>query len=555
MLINARLPLPGRTRLSLRTILLVVMLAILALPLLGLYFFRIYENELVRQTELELISQSAVLSATYRQYARRIHPDLSHFGYIIHDSPLLPNARRTYVNRQTIQIDPRYTPITPKLDLVQPIRSPRADPLPATSPVDPISKRIAFEIKPVLYDTQTVTLAGIRILDMNGVVIAGQEESGLSLAHVPEVKQALSGQYASTIRQRISDQPPPPLYSISRGTNIRVFSAFPVIEGNRLIAVIYLSRTPKNIIKHLYLVQDKIYVATISLLLVAVLLVLFVSSSISRPIRELIEQIHRVTRGEQTQIEPIKHPVSHEVAQLSESFSSMSRTLAERADYINRFATHVSHEFKTPLTSMQGALELLQEHIDTMPAEQRHRFMDNLLDDTQRLKKLVSRLLELARADALEPSPKHSSLSQQLNEMRSRYHARGLTLEYSDNANDALNTLAIAPDALETVLNNLLENSLQHGADTVRVSVDNDDQQIQLTLHDNGKGISQANRDKIFTPFFTTRRNSGGTGLGLEIISSLLKAYKGEISLGSSEHGAKFIITLPLFNNGSRQGQ
>lgn len=552
MLINARLPLPGRTRLSLRTILLVVMLAILALPLLGLYFFRIYENELVRQTELELISQSAVLSATYRQYARRIHPDLSRFGYIIHDSPLLPNARRTYVNRQ--KIDPRYTPITPKLDLVQPIRSPRADPLPATSPIDPISRRIAFEIKSVLYDTQTITLAGIRILDMNGVVIAGQEENGLSLAHVPEVRQALRGQYASTIRQRVSDQPPPPLYSISRGTNIRVFSAFPVIEGNRLIAVIYLSRTPKNIIKHLYLVQNKIYVATISLLLVAVLLVLFVSSSISRPIRELIAQIHRVTRGEQTQIEPIKHPVSHEVAQLSESFSSMSRTLAERADYINRFATHVSHEFKTPLTSMQGALELLQEHIDTMPAEQRHRFMGNLLDDTQRLKKLVSRLLELARADALEPSPKHSSLNKQLNEMRSRYHARGLTLEYSDIEHDALNALAIAPDALEAVLNNLLENSLQHGADTVRVSVDNDDQQLQLTLHDNGKGISQANRDKIFTPFFTTRRNSGGTGLGLEIISSLLKAYKGEIRLGSSEHGAKFIITLPLFNNDSRQG-
>lgn len=541
MLINARLPLPGRTRLSLRTILLVVMLAILALPLLGLYFFRIYENELVRQTELELISQSAVLSATYRQYARRIHPDVSSFGYIIHDSPLLPNSRRSYVNKE--ETDSRYTPITPKLDLVNQIQAPRADPQIATTTIDPFSKRIAFEMTAVMRDTQTVTLAGIRILDMNGVVIAGQEENGLSLAHVAEVQQALSGQYASTIRQRVSDEPPPPLYSISRGTNIRVFSAFPVIEGNRLIAVIYLSRTPKNIIKHLYLVQDKIYVATITLLLVAILLVLFVSSSISRPIRELIEQIHRVTRGEQTQIEPIKHPVSHEVAQLSESFSSMSRTLAERADYINRFATHVSHEFKTPLTSMQGALELLQEHIDTMPAEKRHRFMGNLLDDTQRLKKLVSRLLELARADALEPSNQHSSLAAQLDIMRSRYKDRGLSIRY-DTIPDV--ALAIAPDALETVLNNLMENSLQHEADTLNISAGSDENLLQLTLHDNGKGISKANRDKVFTPFFTTRRNAGGTGLGLEIISSLLKAYQGEIRLGDAEVGAEFIITLPI---------
>jgi signal transduction histidine kinase len=541
MLINARLPLPGRTRLSLRTILLIVMLAILALPLLGLYFFRIYENELVRQTELELIAQSAVLSATYRQYARRIHPDISGYGYIIHDSPLLPNSGRSYVQREAV--NPRYTPINPQLDLVKPVQPPRADPHPSTTEIDALSKRIAFEITPVIRDTQTVTLVGVRILDMNGVVIAGQEETGLSLAHIPEVQQALSGQYASIIRQRVSDEPPPPLYSISRGTNIRVFSAFPVIEGNRLLAVIYLSRTPKNIIKHLYLVQDKLFVATITLLLVAVLLVLFVSSSISRPIRELMEQIQRVTRGEQTQIEPIKHPVSHEVAQLSESFSGMSRTLAERSDYINRFATHVSHEFKTPLTSMQGALELLQEHIDTMPAQQRHRFMDNLLDDTQRLKKLVSRLLELARADALEPSSQHSSLTQQLDHMHSRYRERGLTLKYND-INDL--KLAIAPDALETVLNNLLENSLQHDATEVVISTVHDEFHLQLSLHDNGKGISAANRDKIFTPFFTTRRNSGGTGLGLEIISSLLKAYHGEISIGSAEQGAEFVIILPI---------
>ncbi|PIE02043.1 MAG: two-component sensor histidine kinase [Thiothrix nivea] len=548
MLINARLPLPGRTRLSLRTILLIVMLAILALPLLGLYFFRIYENELVRQTELELIAQSAVLAATYRQYARHIHPALDNYGYIIHDSPLIPHSGRRYTNhiyRDHEAADSRYTPVSPGLDLVDPVQPPRPASQPATTPADVFSRTIAAEMTPVMRDTQTVTLVGIRLLDMKGVVIAGQEEVGTSLAHIPEVRQAMHGQYASAIRDRVSDEPPPPLYSISRGTRIRVFTAFPVIEGNRLLAVIYLSRTPKNIIKHLYLVQDKLYVATITLLLVAILLVLFVSSSISRPIRELIEQIRRVTKGEQTQIEPIKHPVSHEVAQLSESFASMSRALAERSDYINRFATHVSHEFKTPLTSMQGALELLQEHIDTMPTVQRHRFLDNLLADTQRLKKLVSRLLELARADALEPSRQHSSLQQQLDILRNRYQQRGLALSY-----DELPTLqlAIAPDALETVLNNLLENSLQHGADTVRINAQYDEHQLQLSLHDNGQGISAANRDKIFTPFFTTRRNTGGTGLGLEIISSLLKAYQGEIRLGTAENGAEFIITVPIIS-------
>lgn len=542
MPINAHLPLPGRARLSLRTILLIVMLTILLLPLLGLYFFRIYENELVRQTELELISQSAALAATYRQYARRIHPDLDNYGYIIHSSPLIPNSRGDYLNSK--QASSPYTPITPALDLVNPVQPPRANAVAPTTLPDEISRRIAFEMKPVMRDTQIVTLVGVRLLDMNGVVIGGREEIGLSLAHVTEVKQALRGHYASVIRQRLSDEPPPPLYSISRGTNIRVFTAFPVIEKNRLLGVIYLSRTPKNIIKHLYLVQDKLYLATVTLLLVAVLMVLFVSSSISRPIRELIEQIKRVTRGEQTQVVPIKHPVSHEVAQLSESFARMSRTLTERSDYINRFATHVSHEFKTPLTSMQGALELLQEHIDTMPTEKRHRFMANLLEDTQRLKNLVSRLLELARADSLEPSNTHSSLPEQLRRLENRYKERGLVLVYDELPEQEL---AIAPDALETILNNLLENSLQHGASEVTLSTEAEESgtYLLLKLHDNGSGISPANRDKIFTPFFTTKRNAGGTGLGLEIIASLLKTYNGQIFLGDQEEGAAFILSIP----------
>ena len=71
MPINARLPLPRKRLFRLRSILLVVMLAVLALPMGGLYFFRIYENGLVQQTELELISQSAALAATFRQVVRK----------------------------------------------------------------------------------------------------------------------------------------------------------------------------------------------------------------------------------------------------------------------------------------------------------------------------------------------------------------------------------------------------------------------------------------------------------------------------------------------------
>ncbi|WP_298608144.1 HAMP domain-containing sensor histidine kinase [uncultured Thiothrix sp.] len=543
MLVNARLPLPKKLRFSLRSILLIMMLTLLLLPLATLYFFRIYENELVRQTELELIAQGATLAASYRQIMRLTNPKSVDYGYVLGYSPLIPGQRRSYMRDETL--DPYYTPITPELDLVKPVYAPRPEAIVTPQVADDYARKAGALLTPVIMNTQQVMLAGVRILDMRGIVVAGKEEMGMSLAHVPEVSQALKGYYSSMIRQRISDEPPPPLYSLSRGTHIRVFAAFPIIEGNRLQGVVYLSRTPKNILKHLYLVQDKLYLAAGILLSVAVLLVLFLSSTLSRPIRDLIRQTQQVAEGELPYVQPLKSPVTYELAQLSESFARMSQALAERSDYIRRFASHVSHEFKTPLTSMQGALELLNEHIDSMPPERRQRFLDNLLSDTQRLKNLVNRLLELARADALEPSKQSSQLPELIRSMQNRYHERGLDIEAEALPNVPL---AIAPDALEAVLGNLFDNSLHHGASAVRLKAHSgaNNTSLILAVHDNGQGISAANRERIFTPFFTTRRNEGGTGLGLEIVASLLKAYNASIHLGTADTGAEFILEFAL---------
>ncbi|OQX15437.1 MAG: two-component sensor histidine kinase [Thiothrix lacustris] len=541
MPINARLPFPRKTLFRLRSILLLVMLAVLALPLGGLYFFRIYENELVQQTELELISQSAALAATFRQLVRN-QPQQDDYGYI-RFSTSLTQPDPPYTEEQPLS-DPFYTPVKPSVDLIAPIAPPRPEARPSTQAVVPLAREIGAQMSQILRDTQQVTLSGIRLLDPNGTVIAGREEVGLSLAHIPEVKQAMQGKYASVIRQRISDEPPPPLYSISRGSQIRVFTAFPIMEAERLQGVLLLSRTPNNIIKHLYANKGVLFIATSSLLVLAVLLILLVSSTISRPIRELLRQTERVRQGEQREVEPIHNPVTKEIAQLSESFAGMSHALAERSDYIRRFATHVSHEFKTPLTAMQGALELLHDHLDTMPAERREKFIQNLLADTQRLKQLVNRLLELARADSLETRRETSTLPALFKALRNRYQERGLQVGLH---NVLPNTpLAIAPDALETIVINLFDNSLQHGANRVDVYANISGSQLRLRLHDNGEGVSAANRGKIFTPFFTTKRINGGTGLGLEIVTSILKAYGGSIRLGDATQGAEFILLLVL---------
>jgi signal transduction histidine kinase len=519
----------GRRLFRLRTILLSFTLMVLLIPLGSLYLFRLFEDELVLRTELELISQSAVLAALYKQQVMALDPNQGK-GYGL-SLPPQPAS------------DEFYQPIKPILSLSAGDPLPkRPDSLPTPLAADPLALQIGERLQPILRHTQRVMLAGMRVLDWQGVVIAGRDEVGRSLAHVDEVARAMQGQYAANIRQRISDEPPPALTSISRGTRIRLFSAFPVIHGQQLLGVIYLSRTPENILKFLHHEKQRVIWPTLVILLATLLLAALLSSRIVRPIKLLIRQTERVAGGDDGKVEPIATPGTHELAQLSESFAHMANSLNERSRYIEQFASHVSHEFKTPLTAMQGALELLLDH-DDMTEQQRQRFLNNLLSDTERLKALVTRLLELARADNLQAGSESADLAPILSELQQTFAERGLTLALPEQPADI--TLAIAPDALRTSLHNLLSNSLEHGATRVDIAITRQHgDRITLTLQDNGKGISAANRERIFTPFFTTRREQGGTGLGLGIVASLLKAHQGEIELGESSQGARFLLTI-----------
>lgn len=518
---------------SLRVLVLTGMLSVLILPLGAIHAFRLFENELVRQTEQELLAQSAVLDATLRQM-------------------LSPTDTRVGFFPDNATGDTWFDPVVPRLDLGAPIAPPRPEAQPTlNAALSPLTSVIPA-MTAIMATTQQRTLAGMRLLDRQGTVLVGREERGLSLAHIPEVAKALRGNYASMLRTRISTSADPPIWSISRGTDIRVFTAFPVLRDGEVLGVIYLSRTPLSILKRIYEVRFEIAAMGLVILVPTLLLGLLVSAAIARPIRDLLRQVDLVHAGKSLTVAPIARPVSREMAQLSEGFAAMSQALDERGDYIRRFVSHLSHELKTPLTAMRGALELLREH--DMTPEQRQRFLRNLMADTERMRSLVLRLLELAKADALNPTQGCCTLREGLLAARGRFHDLGLDIATPDDTP----ILPLPHEALDLVLSNLCQNSLEHGATQVEILPR--DNGRTLLVRDNGHGISPANRDKVFTPFFTTRRTNGGTGLGLEICRSVLRAHGGDIALGKHAPGATFIITFadrgaqPTARHGHRHG-
>ena len=436
-----------------------------------------------------------------------------------------------------------YRPIKAALNLaVSRIRPRPEEPQPTDLRADSVALEAGSRLASTLQDAQRTTLSGVRILDHQGIAVGGRADIGLSFANLEEVQQARAGLYASSIRERMIHRPTRAFASISRGTGIRVFVAFPILEDDRLLGVVLLSRTPQSILEHLYDQKEKVLFLACVVLLLAVALVIFTSYTIARPVHALIQQTRQFASGDKRSIEPLTSPVTEEMALLSESFAEMARTLEYRAQYIRDFATHVSHEFKTPLTGIQGAVELLQEHLSEMPAERRSRFLGNIAQDADRLKRLVDRLLEMARADVIQPIGGKAEMMPIIAKLHERYKDQGLIISYA-GANDT--AAAIPPEIVETVISNMLDNSRQNGANRVDIKVARSNGDISATVADNGQGISPANVEKIFTPFFTTHRDQGGTGLGLGIVRSLLKAYNGDITLEPGSSGATFRLTLP----------
>jgi len=519
---------PKTWRFKLRTILLAVSLAVLVIPLGGIYVFRIYEGELVKQTELELIAQAALVASMFKH---EIDLQRQSAG----------GAHDYGVKIFTLLSSDYYQPIKPQLKLsAYPIKSRPPAAMATEIKADEIALAVGARLMPVLLEAQRTTLAGIRLLDYQGIVIGGREDLGASFAHLPEIQQARTGHYASAIRERTIHRSTPPLTSISRGTGIRVFVAMPILGDGRLYGVVFLSRTPASILEHLYSQKEKVALVGGLILLFVIVLAFFTSYTIARPLHALIDQTKQIGGGKGGAM-PIAAPVTEEVAMLSQSFSEMAHNLEHRSEYIRNFAAHVSHEFKTPLAAIQGAVELLVDHANEMPSEKRVRFLTNIAQDAERLKRLVDRLMEMARADVLEPDGGTTQLAALIEKLRQRYQDRGLSVHLTGIDNLAVK---IAPEVLETVLTNLFDNSRQNGANRVELKARAEDGKIEFIIADNGNGISAANTPNIFTPFFTTHRDEGGTGLGLGIVQSLLKAYGGDIVLRSGENGATFCLTL-----------
>ena len=285
-------------------------------------------------------------------------------------------------------------------------------------------------------------------------------------------------------------------------------------------------------------------IATLAAVLILTLIVAYVlTRTLTTPINALIARTEEIARGGRSAIRPLDIYGTREVATLSQSFLDLAGKLVDHSDYVSSFATHVSHELKSPLTSIKGAAELLRDDDDRNPMsqEQRNRFLANIIADTERLDKLLSRLRELAKAEL--PSEQGSS---NLRAIVAQLEMQFRQLTIIDEGS-VIKMLPLPVEAAGIVFANLAENASQNGATSLTIKASDEGRRMTIQVRDNGRGIADGNRDRVFEPFFSTRRDDGGTGMGLGIVRAMLASHGGSIELlDSGKDGTTFQIILPI---------
>ena len=240
-----------------------------------------------------------------------------------------------------------------------------------------------------------------------------------------------------------------------------------------------------------------------------------------------------------------------ELSRMASSFNQMNEALLARIRRDARFASDVSHELRSPLTTLAAALEVVSSRRDEMP-ERARLGLDLLAAEIGRFERLVENLLEISRIDAgvEELVVEDVVLGQFVREAVRTGRERAPNVELQDGAGETV--VRADKRRLERVLANLVDNAERHGGGVARVVVERDDGWAGFAVEDSGAGVPTEERDRVFERFFRGRaagmRGAGeGSGLGLSLVREHVGLHGGRVWVEDREGGgARFVVRLPV---------
>lgn len=314
------------------------------------------------------------------------------------------------------------------------------------------------------------------------------------------------------------------------------------------------------------LLRRSLLVTVPILVLLVALVVWFVVGRALRPVEAMRAEVENITGHKLDRRVPAPSSTD-EVARLANTLNDMLDRLQASSEAQRRFVADASHELRTPIANIRMAVEVASAH----PARADWTAVAaDVLQQDARMQRLTDDLLMLARAESGPQVREHDPVdiveivAAELR--RPVPDDRALCAEPPGGAADqgAAAPIIVNGDAdqLRRMLTNLVDNALRHATHDVAVGYrllaegggDGTGRRVEITVSDDGPGIPTADRELIFAPFVRLdqhrARDQGGTGLGLSIVHRVVLAHGGTVRVADSEHGARFVVSLPVAPGG-----
>lgn len=319
-------------------------------------------------------------------------------------------------------------------------------------------------------------------------------------------------------------------------------------SGDRTLGFVIVYSAPLgDVERSVDLVRSRIIVAAVIALALAVLAAFLVAQSLGRRVARMQHVAERVAQGDFSARFP--YDGDDELGRLAQTLDQMQRQLAALDSSRRRFIATASHELRTPVFSIGGFLELLED--EDLDEETRARFLDQVREQTARLRKLTTDLLDLSRLDAGSVELRFAGTD--IDEL-----ARAVTTEFVPALEEHGAELEIEspsepvtamcdPDRVAQVMRILIDNALTHTPEgtEVKVSTELDGADVRIAVTDAGRGIPRADLQRVFEPYFTSD-GTRGSGLGLTIARDLSERMGGALRVESRPGRTTFSLRIPV---------
>jgi signal transduction histidine kinase len=323
-------------------------------------------------------------------------------------------------------------------------------------------------------------------------------------------------------------------------------AAYPVIYRDRVGAVVVFSSPVGDLAQTAAVVRHQVLVAGGIALALTLISAFLMARPLARRVRRLEVAAERVAAGDFEH--SIKVDSTDELGQLAVAFNLMQRQLSQLESARKKFIATASHELRTPIFSLGGFVELLED--EELDPETRARFLDQVKQQVERLRKLSVDLLDLSRLESgsLELRPEQVDLGEL---------TRSVSGEFEPilDQRDAHLELRLArsridvhcdPVRVAQIVRILIDNALTHTPSGTRIVVtaNRADGHVRLAVRDDGGGIDPQAMPRIFEPFYTAD-DAQGSGLGLAIASELAERMNGRLSVSSAPGETTFTLDIP----------